>query len=138
MSRGYIYTIDAAIAILIIVVALIPLFATQLYAPESTNANALTNDIIQLLAETKMSDVCTDMCVCAYEFGPLCNLANFNREAPLANAIGEAFFRGEEHKARDAIEAMLRESGAVPQSHGIQIYLTDENGREYLIYGDPV
>jgi hypothetical protein len=139
VTRGYIYTIDAAVAILIIIVALIPLFATQFYAPQSTDANALTNDIIQLLTETRMSDVCDSTCGCVnVELQRLCVLPNFNREAPLSAAFGEAFFRGHDDDVEDAIEAILRESGAVPESHGIQVILTDETGTEYLLYGDPV
>lgn len=136
MRRGFIYTIDAAIAILLLVIALVALFGSYVYAPKSDAVNAMGSDVLQLLSQTRMSDLCSATCSCAYDsLVPLCRLPSFDRNATLLGVIGQAHARGDDQLATAAVGDVIRGSGAVPKSLGVQVVLTDGSQR-ILVYGD--
>lgn len=140
MRRGYIYTIDAAIAILILVIAILALFGSYLYAPKSASADAMSSDLLALLTQTRMSDLCVQSgngCSCGPYTGlaALCGLPSFDRNATLVDVVGQAHARGHDAEATQAIGQIVRASGAIPPSLGVQVVLTDGN-QQVLVYGD--
>lgn len=134
MKRGYVYTLDAVFAVIILIITLLILLSQYRYVPEKGPTEQLQSDIMGLLGTVRIGDVCDDSCVC----GPglvtnqVCAMWFVSREMPLFDVVGTLY--GTQH--HDLIVEWMDELlfDVIPLQYGVQILL--DNGTDVKrIYG---
>jgi hypothetical protein len=125
-KKGYIFTVDVLVAVLIIVIGLIVLLGLFHYAPEKARTEELSNDIISLLSYVKVGDVCTiqtGSCSCAYlSLTDVC--ADVQDDSiSLLELFGQLYYMNEREKIDPIVDELFIQSGILPQNFGLEIML---------------
>lgn len=82
MKKGYVFTIDLAIAVLILFVGLVLFFYNAPSANDSTYITSqLSQDVVGVLAATKISDLCTGAGTSS------CNCPNYPTLEPMCQTV---------------------------------------------------
>lgn len=126
MKKGYMYTLDAAVAVIILVLGLILIASIYVYTPDKARTDDLNSDITGLLSTVRVSDLCSG-CSCSYaNLQTLCNSGKIkNRHATLLELMGQLYHDKERVAIETIVNDLLRNNGVVPGNYGLQIVLFD-------------
>jgi hypothetical protein len=133
MKKAYFYTLDVALAMVILIVGLIIIAAIYFYTPQKEKTEALSNDITGLLASTRVGDLCEDISTCRCTYPALIGLCTGaggqskirNNQETLLELFGQLYHDHERLAIESLVNETLRENSIIPQSYDIQIMLYD-------------
>ena len=140
-NKGYFYTLDASVGVLLLIVSLVIVLGFYYYAPDRELTDAISHDTIGLLASTMMSDVCDDItlgaCDCKYDsLQNGCNDMRIkNTQVSLLSLMGQLYHLGERELIGEIVDEILIDSGVHPPQYGLKLLLTDPaTGKEAQLY----
>ena len=129
LRRGYFYTLDVALALIILIVGIIMIAAIYFYSPEKEKAEALSSDVSGLLASTKLTDVCQDIdsCTCSYAtLTALCSSGmTRNNQVTLLELMGQLYHDNQRQAIEDLVNETLIQPRIVPGNFQLEIVLYD-------------
>jgi len=139
MKKGYFYTLDAGIAVIILVVGFLIIAAMYLYAPDKERTEAIGNDISGLIAQVTLDDICADMdiCDCTYaSVEELCEEGKIrNRHATIMELFGQLYHDNERRPIEAIVNQTLIDNGVLPGNFKLQIMLMEPaSGRMVQLY----
>jgi len=139
MKKGYFYTLDALIGVIILFIGLFFAAGYYFYSPESTRTEAITNDITGLLSDAKIGQLCDLYPDC--DCGSYNNLENACSELKLSDddmTLMELFGLLYHMNRRSYIEGIIQETivdtNILPQTHDIQLVLNDPGHGNQQLY----
>jgi len=129
--KGYFYTIDAVIGILILIIGLFIIAGFYFYSPEKDRTEGLANDLTGILANTQIKDVC-DLSTCTCSYTTLTDLCNegliTNPDMTMLELMGYLYSLGYK---RSEIEGLINETiienQVLPISYDMQIVIENPN-----------
>jgi hypothetical protein len=130
MRKGYLYTLDAGIAVIILVVGFMIIAALYLYTPDKERTEAMGNDISGLLAQVTLDDICTDIEICDCSSYPsvelLCLQGKIrNRHATMMELFGQLYHDNERPAIRDILNETIMDNRILPPNFRLQIMLME-------------
>jgi hypothetical protein len=137
-KKGYIYTLDVAVAAIILVVGLVVIIGMYFYVPDKPRTENLATDISGILSNTRVKDLCT-ACDCGdYDnVEAACPYAT-NDGMSLMELIGLLYSKGDYQKINDLIEEVIVNTDVLPETHGMQVVLKEEaSGATRQLYPCP-
>ena len=130
--KGYFYTLDVVIAIILLVIGLLVLAGSYFYSPYKPRVEGITTDISGVLANTRLRDVCPglpDCSSCSYTtIRDLCGETPSqikNPELSLMEFMGQLYHDMRREAIKDIIDEAIVRSGILPQHLDMQIVLYD-------------
>lgn len=132
-KRGYIFTMDVFIAIIIIVVGIVVLLGMFSYAPEKAKTDELSTDVIGLLASIKIKELCTitsSSCSCTYTtLESICSEID-DEEISLLELFGQLYYTNRRDKIEPIVDEIFFTGEIFPQNYGLKIMLYDPDPPE--------
>jgi len=130
MKKGYFYTLDAVIAIIILIMGLIIIAGFYLYAPEKERTGSLSDDVTSILNQVKVEDVCTSIgssCSCSYSSIATSDVCRWLRkpDISLMELLGLLYHKKQREDIDNIIEDLLITPGIVPENYEIVIHLLE-------------
>jgi hypothetical protein len=124
MKKGYFFTLDAFLAVGIIIMGMIVIYAVYSYSPATTQIRTYAQDTLTLFTTAKLQDLNSNQINQLYEWGVI-----QNRRNTLLEQIGEFYFRASithNNTYMLLLSAMLSEitKNLVQQEYGIE-FLVD-------------
>jgi len=104
-KKGYYFTLDAFIALIILSIGFIVITSNYSYAPAEVSTQQIANDILNVLQSAKIDDICDPDCS-----GTVLNTYSSlikNKDNTLLEFIGELRKRGKIQKAKDLIDDII-------------------------------
>jgi len=132
-KKGYIYTIDAVIAVIILIIGLLVIAGFYVYTPDKEKTEDISEDISGLLASVHVGDLCPDIndCSrCSYTSleiicdDPQINILT-NTEMSMLELFGLLYFRNNKTAIEYVINDTIIEKGILPENFEMQIILED-------------
>jgi len=141
-NKGYFYTLDASIGVLLLIVSLVIILGFYYYAPERELTDAVSHETIGILASTMVTDVCTKIEVGDCDCGTYTNLTKAcsdgtikNTDVTLLSLLGQLYYLEERELINDIVEEVLIETEVHPPQYGLKILLTEPgNNQEVQLY----
>jgi hypothetical protein len=135
-KKGYFYTLDASIGVLLLIVSLVIILGFFYFAPERELTDAISHETIAILANTHMSDVCSNLnrgeCSCSYPtLEAACDNGTIrNTDVSLLSLLGQLYSLEERELIGFIIHEVLIDSGVHPPQYGLRIMLTEPGSNE--------
>lgn len=129
--RGYYFTFDAVVGIIILAVGIILIAGYYYYIPDKTKTDDVSSEIISILSTVKINDVCyIATCDCGdyVKLESLCDDGDIeNSEITLIEYIGELYSKpgGSRQDIEDLIDEVVINNGVLPRNYDIKIMLND-------------
>ena len=138
MKRGYIYTLDVAIAISIIFIGIIAFVGIYAFDPDTEATQRFATEIVSMLDTIELASLCTDIppdpCVCTYDtVAEMCSAGKLRMDQSVLSGLGELYYRGEREAIERIVDEILIDEGLIPLQYGFRLYLED-SGTEHQIY----
>jgi len=128
-KRGYYYTLDAVIGVIILIVGILIIAGVYLNTPDKGKTTALTNDITGLLYNVRVNEICTDLnlCTCTYtSLEDICNRGLISDpDMSLMEMIGFLYHENEYLMIEQLVDDTIMGQEVVPHTHGMQLILQD-------------
>jgi len=129
-KRGYFYTLDAIIAVIILVIGIMIITGFYFYAPDKEKSDAITTDVTSILSDVYISDICEETgstCTCHYypslENPDVCRFLDPNYN--LMDVMGLLYFKNRRNDINNTLTEIFVASGIKPANYDMQILLTD-------------
>jgi len=131
-KKGYYYALDVTLAIIIIIVGVLFILAKSIYEPEKMYTYQVSTDMVNVLHDTKLKDVCTSLtppCACNYDnLTMLCNSGDMlNEELSLLEYLGELYSRVLRVQCAELIEEIFLTNKVIPGSYNFTVMIVDVN-----------
>lgn len=133
-KKSYYLILDSLVTIVIFSIGLLLITTYMSSKPEQTFAKQIADDTINILAASKISDLCNiQACTCSdNKLNELCTnkkIKNFNNT--MLGLVGELHFTGNKEDINKLIEATVINNGLIPNNVGFSFLLHEnliENG----------
>ena len=136
MKRGYIYTLDVAIAILIIIIGIISFVSIYSFDPDTEATQRFTTELLVTLDTITLESLCTDhqSCDCSSTaVSDMCSEGKLRMDQSILSGFGELYYRGEREAIQDIVDQVIVSEGLVPPQYGFKLHLEDA-GVEHQLY----
>jgi hypothetical protein len=140
-KKGYLFTLDVIIAVIIIIIGGIIVYSIMFYAPEKERTEILSNDVVGLLSDIKIYEVCQSTvypCNCEYtSIEDLCSEIK-NNQISLLEFLGQ-LYDDAIPRARIAriIDELLIQKKIIPANYDLEIILYNPDSKvSYQLYPD--
>ena len=136
MKRGYIYTLDVAIAILIIIIGIISFVSIYAFDPDTEATQRFTTELLATLDTIPLASLCDDvlMCTCSYDtVARMCGDGKLRMDQSILSGFGELYYRGEREALESIVNEVLVDVDLVPPQYGFRLFLED-GGVQHQIY----
>lgn len=128
MKKGYIFTLDVFVASIILIVGFIAIIGFMFYSPEKDKTDKLATEIISVMAEIKLYELCdfSSGCSCVYpSIDALCSEIK-NPRLSILEFLGQLYHDSIDKSFTAAIiDEIFIESQIVPMSYDLQVLLHD-------------
>ncbi len=133
MRKGYFFTLDALIAVIILVIGIMVIFSYYIFAPDTERTGQLTKDISGVLSTTRVLDVCWQAdsanqdCDCSYsalEDPGVCKRMT-DRKMTMMQLFGVLHHYSQRQDIEDIIKEMIVEAQILPVTHNMSVELRD-------------
>ena len=128
MKKGYFYTLDAVVAVIILVVGIMLISGFYFYAPDKEKSDAITIDVASILSDVKVRDICEQTgstCTCAnypsLQKPDICRFLDPNYN--LMEVMGLLYYKNRRETINDTLTYMFVASGIKPANYEMQILL---------------
>jgi hypothetical protein len=129
MRKGYVFSLDAVIAVIILVIGILLISAIYVYTPDKERTDMLNTDITGMLANVKVGELCADLSTCSCSYPSIAELcANgriWNSETTLLELFGQLYHENDRVMIERTINETLIDNGIIPGNFGLQILLMD-------------
>jgi len=129
MKKGYFYTLDAVLAVLILIIGLMMIAGFYFYAPQKEKGDELTNDVVNIMATVKVSDICENTQPCDCEHYPSLENPDICRflepDYTLMEDFGMLYHKNRRSTINDTITQLFVVPGIRPNNYEMQVLLTD-------------
>ena len=136
MKRGYIYTLDVAIAILIIIIGIISFVSIYAFDPDTEATQRFTTELLATLDTIQLASLCDDplACDCGYDtVRDMCFEGNIRMDQSILSGFGELYYRGEREAIERIVDEVLVDVDLVPPQYGFKLHLEDD-GEIHQLY----
>ena len=135
-KKGYFYTLDASIGVLLLIVSLVIILGYYYFAPDREQTDAISHETISVLASTKVIDYCITIvpgsCSCTYtSLTNACNAAK-NTDVSMLSLIAQLYYLEERDHIENVIDEIFIQTGVHPNQYGLKILLTDPVTRKEI------
>jgi hypothetical protein len=139
--KGYFYTIDAVIGIIVLLIGLFIIAGIYFKAPDKDRTQAIANDITGLLANVKVNDLCSDFSACECRYSNLSYACSeglvTEGDLSLMDTIGLLYYKKRFRLIEGLINETIIDQEVLPTlTHDMQIILQDpkEGNRLRQVY----
>ena len=138
MKRGYIYTLDVAIAILIIIIGIISFVSIYAFDPDTEATQRFTTELLATLDTIPLTSLCDTIaigdCECSYPtVQSMCSAGKLRMDQSILSGFGELYYRGEREAIESIVNEVLVDVDLVPPQYGFRLFLED-GGVQHQIY----
>jgi hypothetical protein len=136
-NKGYFYTLDASIGVLLLIVSLVIILGYYYFAPDREQTDAISHETISILANTMVTDVCDitiDNCACGnYQnlTTAVCEKAK-NTDVSLLSLLGQLYYLEERELIDGIVNEVLIETGVHPPQYGLKLLLSEPGSNEQV------
>ncbi len=128
--KGYFYTFDAVLAVIILIIGIILIAGFYMYAPDKGKTEDLSSDMAALLSDVSVGDLCggvQGMCSCPYPAlqGACKGYAISEQDMSMLQLFGLLYFKNNRTAIDSIVDQMFVQSGALPEGYGLQLMLQD-------------
>jgi hypothetical protein len=136
MKKGYFYTIDAFVGVLILLIGLIIIAGIYFQAPEKERTEAIAADITGLLLNVDVSDICDiPTCDCRYPaVKQACDDNLITNDMSLMELIGLLYHKNRFMLIEGIINETIIDQEALPANFEMQLTLQDSTGNPRQIF----
>ena len=126
-SKGYFYTLDVVSGVVILVLGLVLLADLYFYAPQKVKADAISQDIMEVLAAVRLTDICANIAVCECSYPSItyyCRNGQIkNPQVSVLDFIGQLYFDNRRQAIEDIVDDLIVSRGILPQNYDLEIIL---------------
>jgi hypothetical protein len=132
MRKGYFYTMDAIVGVLILLVGLIIIAGLYFQAPEKEKTEAIAGDITGLLTSVHVSDVCDiPTCTCRYDSVKEACDGNFiSQDMSLMELIGLLYNKNRFRLIEGIVNETIVDQEVLPVNFEMQLIIQDPSAGE--------
>lgn len=130
--RGYMFTLDMLVAIIILIIGFFLMLGWFTYAPDKERTSALTDDVIGILSHVRLDEICDfeSGCSCPYQsLDSLCAQIGQDPSLSILEFIGRLYHEGKMDHIESVI-ADLIDDPVLPSNFGLQLRLIDPSSPE--------
>lgn len=129
MKKGYFYTLDAVIGIIILLIGLFVIAGYYFQTPDKERTESIADDITNLFVQIKVGDICTDIsdCDCSYtSMEAACNENLIdNPDMTLMELFGLLYSQNRKSNIEAIINDTIIHSAVLPEHFGMQVIIDD-------------
>lgn len=140
-KKGYFFTFDAIMGIIILIIASFIIYGMYFYSPDKVTTDDLARQVTGLLSSVKVSDLCSNLNSCECSYGTLTDLCNSgdigNPDVSMMEFFGELYSKPADLRPQIAslIYEILIDNQIIPGNYGMKIMLTDvSTGEVHQLY----
>jgi hypothetical protein len=136
MKKGYFYTVDAFVGVLILLIGLIIIAGLYFQSPEKERTEAIAADITGLLLNVDVSDVCTiASCECRYpSVKEACDDNLITHDMSLMELIGLLYHKNRFIMIEGIVNETIVDQEALPANFEMQLILQDGTSNPRQIF----
>jgi hypothetical protein len=129
MRKGYVFSLDAVIAVIILVIGFLLISGIYIYTPDKERTDMLNTHITGMLADVKVGELCADISTCSCTYPSIAELCAdgriWNSETTLLELFGQLYHDSERITIERVINETIINNGVIPGNFGLQILLMD-------------
>jgi hypothetical protein len=133
-NKGYFYTLDVVVGLIIIVLGMVLLADLYFFTPQKEKTEAISTDVIGVLSAVTISDVCPGI----QSYG--CSSCNYNSIAQLCtqgqlknprisilDLFGQLYYDNRRGYIDNIVQEMIIDTSVVPLNFNLEIILYDQS-----------
>ncbi len=129
-KKGYFYTFDAVLAVIILVIGIILIASFYMYAPEKSMAQDISADMAGLLSDVRVDELCGAVpgtCSCPYPvLEDVCNeYTPADKDMSILQLFGLLYFKNNRTAIDSIVDEMIIQEGILPDEYELQLMLED-------------
>lgn len=128
-KKGYYYVLDVTLAVIIIIIGFMLIISKLSYEPEKLYTHQVSKDLLSILQDVKLTDVCLDFntCTCSYDtLTALClNGEIENEKISLLEYLGELYSKNMQPEAAGIIEEIFVTKKILPENYDFVVLISD-------------
>ncbi|MBN1502086.1 hypothetical protein JW930_00955 [Candidatus Woesearchaeota archaeon] len=132
-KKAYVFILDAIMALIILTIGFLVISSTYSNKPALVTTRNMAEDLLNVMAAVKVSEICPDCGNCAAELNSICGDIK-NRDNTVLELIGEQYSLGTD--TGQLINEIIMENKLLPgDSYEFSLYIHDGNGEHKLYPG---
>ena len=128
-KKGYFYTIDAVIGVIILMIGLLFVFGFYFYSPDKERTQGISIDVTGLLTNVRTGDLCDNLVSCSCEYNSLERICNdnllTNPNMNMMEVFGLLYYNNNRTAIEEIVQEILIDDKIVPENFQMQIILED-------------
>jgi hypothetical protein len=130
-TRGYFYTLDVVVGLIIVVLGMVLLADLYFFAPQKEKTEAISQDVIGVLAAVTIEEVCPDPdppgCGCNYDSLTLLCIADQlkNPRISILELFGQLYSDDRRGYIEGIVQEMIVDTGLIPPNFNLEIIVYD-------------
>ena len=130
-KRGYVFTLDVFVAVVILIIGVILLIGLMYYVPRKERTEALSTDIIGVLANVRVNDICSFSPGCLCPSYPsvealICSEVK-NERITLLEFMGQLYYDGNQAIIEQLVDEIIINQEIIPRNYELELRLYDLN-----------